>query len=81
MVTSWIMLLKIVLLIFLLLFAIPLSVQVWQEKQDWEGPFTYLDYSFSLVYYSVVHMLVAVTLVRNTVSHYCFYNGLYSYIS
>ncbi|PZX07065.1 hypothetical protein C7437_101172 [Psychrobacillus insolitus] len=62
MVTSWFVLLKIVLLIFLFLFAIPLSVQMWREKQDWKDRLLISIIHTHLFIILVVHMLVAVHL-------------------
>ncbi|GGA19978.1 hypothetical protein [Psychrobacillus lasiicapitis] len=62
MIVSWLMLLKIVFLLFLFLFAIPLSVQVWQEKQDWKDRLLISIIHAHLFIILIVHMLVAVHL-------------------
>jgi len=62
MITSWIMLVKIAFLLFLLLCAIPLAVQVWHEKQGWKDRLLISIIHSHVFFILVVHMLVAVHL-------------------
>ena len=62
MVTSWIMLLKIAFLLFLLLCAVPLTIQVWRENQGWKDRLVISIIHTHLFFILMVHMLVAVHL-------------------
>ncbi len=56
------MLLKIVFLLFLLLCAIPLTVQVWRDNQGWKDRLVISIIHTHLFFILMVHMLVAVHL-------------------
>jgi len=62
MITSWIMLLKIAFLLFLLLCAIPISVQNWKYNQGWKDRLLISVIHSHLFFILVVHLLVAVHL-------------------
>lgn len=62
MILSWMMLLKITILLFLLLCAIPLVVQVWDEKQGWKDRLLLSVIHSHIFLILVIHLLVAVHL-------------------
>ena len=62
MITSWIMLVKLTFLLFLLFFAIPLSAQVWRNNQEWKDRLLISIIHSHLFLIIVVHMLVAMHL-------------------
>lgn len=60
MITSWMMLVKIIFLLFLLLCVFPRTLQVWQDQQDWKDRLLISLIHSHLFFIVVVHLLVVV---------------------